>query len=115
MTRMVNGVEMPDDPANTTNIPVRVAARQAFEAAFVPPLVSRYQILAALRQMNRLTAFRNHVAGLSEADQDWWSTKRTFRRTAPQVVALKLAAPAGMSLTDNQIDNVWRLAATFED
>lgn len=113
--RMVNGVVMPDDPANTADIPVRQAARQAREAAFVPQVITRYQLLAALRQMNRNAAFAAYVSGLTSQNQEWWQEKKTFRRTAPEVVALKQAAPAGMALTDAQIDAVWKLAITFDD
>lgn len=115
MTRYVNGVAQPDDPAELADRPVRIAAKAERDAAFVPPLITRYQLLAALRQMNRAAAFGTYVLGLNAANQEWWQTKRSFKRNADQVVALKLAAPAGMSLTDNQIDNVWRLASTFDD
>lgn len=113
--RYVNGIQQPDDPNELADRPVRAAAKAAREAAYVPPLITRYQLLAALRQMNRTVSFTTYVNGLSAANQEWWQTKKSFRRNAPQVVALKLASPAGMGLTDAQIDAVWKLGVSFDD
>src|SRR5262249_13903778 len=104
-----------EDQAFSTQLGADVTARDARRAASVPVFIAQFQLRSALQQMNRMAAFTTYVQGLPSAEQQFWQYKKILRRTAPQVVALKEAAPAGMGLTDNQIDAVWRLASTFEE
>lgn len=76
----------------------------------VPPSVTRYQFLAAIRAAGRATDFKNYHNGLSEAAKEEWSQARIARDSA-----MVEAARVGMSVTNNAIDTVFRNAIGYPE
>lgn len=108
---MVNGVEQPDDPNEISDRSVRKAARQAAEAAYVPPFVRNYQFRKAMRDTSQATinAFKAYVAGASEDIQDYWQYEQIIRRNHPNVEAARVALGRTQGAIDTFFRNAWLL------
>ncbi len=105
MTRIVNGVEQPDDPANTADIP----ARQAAAAARVPTSIRKWQFKAQLNRMNPVhrTNLLAFIATQSVEVQDWWQDEPIIPRDHPNVEAARVA----LGYTNAQVNATFRNAA----
>lgn len=84
---------------------------KAARDALPPPRISQFQFRAALRAMNRAAAFRTYVLTLNANGQEFWATAKFIYRTDPEVAA----AQAAMTLTDTQVDNVFKAAGAIPD
>lgn len=87
------------------------AAALAARLAAPPRRISQFQFRTTLRNMNRAAAFRTYVLTLNADGQEWWQTAKFIYRNDPEVEA----ARTGMSLSVNQVDNVFRAAGAVED
>lgn len=77
----------------------------------VPRTVSRFQARAALHLSGHLVAAEAAVAASTDPlVQMAWDEAIEFRRTSPTIVSLA----AAIGLTDQQVDDLFRLAATIE-
>lgn len=85
----------PDDPAP--------------EAAPVPPVISRFQARAALLQVGLLNAVEQAVSQAEPLVQLAWAEAIEWRRDSAALN--KIAAALGLTETD--MDNLFRLAATI--
>ena len=99
--KMWNGSAWVDDP----DYP---AAALAAERAQM--VVSRFQAKAALAAAGLLTQAQTVVDAAPAATQLAWSDVIEFRRNSPTIAELKTA----MSLTDTQMDDLFRAAAVIE-
>lgn len=72
-------------------------------------LVSPRQIRQALTRTNLRLAVENAVAAGDQDLKDWWEFSTTFDRDNP--VSVAMARSLGVS--DEQIDQLWLLAATL--
>lgn len=75
----------------------------------VPQVVSRFQARAALHQAGLLTAAEAAVAAADTLTQIAWADAQEFRRNSPTIAALA----ASIGLTETQIDDLFRQAATI--
>lgn len=108
MTRIVNGVEQPDDPNEIADKANRAIAGTP-EVRVVPPVITNYQFRKALRDMSAATinAFKTYVVGASEEIQDYWQFSPFIRRDHANVEAVRVA----LNRTQANIDTFFRNAA----
>jgi hypothetical protein len=81
--------------------------RQAQLAKMVP--VSPRQIRMALTRANLRTQVEAAVAAGDQDLKDWYEFSTAFERVNPQVTAMATA----LSVSEEQLDNLWKLAATL--
>jgi hypothetical protein len=75
----------------------------------VPESVTPRQIRQALTRAGLRTSVEDAVAAGDQDTKDWYEFATEFRRDSPVVAALAVA----LSVTDEQLDDLWRLAATL--
>lgn len=108
MTRLVNGVEQPDDPVEMADRP----GRDARAALFVPDSVSNWQFRTQLGRMNpqhrlNLIAF---IRTQGAEVQDWWQFSPRIPRNHPNVETARVA----LGYTNGQVNATFRNAAQIE-
>lgn len=104
-----------DAPQNTVTFPTQaeVEAEQAaaeLEAERASMNVSRFQARAALHNAGLLASAESTISGADDLAQLAWADAQEFRRNSPTVVAIAGA----LSLTDEQLDDLFRAAKTIE-
>lgn len=117
--QMIEGPEGYQGPEGWIECPIETEPGAVYDAqdgtftnppAPVPQVVSRFQALAALH----LAGLRPGVeAAIAQADplaQLAWNEALEFRRTSPTLLALTSA----LGWTDEQLDDLFRTAATIE-
>lgn len=77
----------------------------------VPPFVTRYQFLAAIRASGRAAALKTHIQGLTEAQQEQWTHRRLIFRNSPIVTA----AASALGVANGAVDNLFIAASQIED
>lgn len=77
----------------------------------VPPLVTRYQFKAAVRAAGQGGALATYINGLTNGAKEEWTDRRFFRRDS----ALINNAATALGFTANQVDNLFRQAASIDD
>ena len=107
----------PDDPEERGRL--LFADAQATAAPYVEPdpqpvpvpeSVSRFQARAALLQSGLLATAESAIQDADAMTQMVWADAQEFRRESPTVAAI-----AGvLSLTDSEVDDLFRLAITIE-
>ena len=107
MSRIVNGVVVPDDPNETADKANRVAAGTP-DARLVPPVITNDQVRQAMLGTSAATldAFEAYVAGASRAIRIYWQYNPYIRRNHPNVEAARVA----LGRTQAQIDSFFRNA-----
>ena len=75
----------------------------------VPQSVSRFQARAALLGAGLLASIEAAIAQADPVAQLAWSDAQEFRRDSPTVLAIS----AGLGLTDEQLDELFRTASTI--
>jgi hypothetical protein len=75
---------------------------------YVPHVVDMWQARAALRDAGKLTAANLAISSQGYEVRDAWEYGNTVRRDAPVIAAMG----AALGLSDADIDNLFRLAAT---
>jgi hypothetical protein len=78
-------------------------------APVVPASVTRFQARAALLAAGLLDDVEATIAGADRFVQIAWADAASFERTSPTIAALA----AALGLTDQQIDDLFRAAATI--
>lgn len=76
----------------------------------VPQSVSRFQARASLLGAGLLESVELAIAGADPVAQLAWADALEFRRYSPTVLAIS----AGLGLTDEQLDELFRTAVTIE-
>jgi hypothetical protein len=90
-----------------------LAAEQAANAAKpepVPPVVTRFQTKAALASAGLLDAVESAIGGSDIVVRLAWSDALEFERASPTIAALA----SELSLSGEQVDDLFRLAATIK-
>jgi hypothetical protein len=86
------------------------AADALAQPAPVPASVSRFQARAALLQSGLLATAESAIQDADAMTQMVWADAQEFRRASPTVAAI-----AGvLSLTDSEVDDLFRLAITIK-
>ena len=85
-------------------------AAAALAAERASMVVSRFQARAALLQNNLLDTASGAIAQADAMSQLAWEDAQEFRRNSPLVASIGGA----LSLTDEQLDDLFRLAKTIE-
>lgn len=83
------------------------AALVRLSLAPVPPSVPKLWLIRALRQLDLKAMFDAWLASQSDEIREDWAACTEIRRNDPLTEAAKQAP---LSLTDEQIDQIWRLA-----
>lgn len=90
--------------------PPPLTPQEALEQERATMVVSRFQARAALFNAGFLAAAESAISGASDLAQLAWQDAWEFRRNSPTVAAI-----AGtLGLTDTQLDDLFRQAATIE-
>ena len=89
----------------------QAAAIQRDNKPVSPPVtrISPRQIRMALTQLNLRSQVEAAVAAGDQDMKDWYEFSTYFDRTHPQVLAMATA----LSVTDAQLDALWKLGATL--
>lgn len=93
--------------------PEEVEAERAaaeLEAERARMVVSRFQARAALHGAGLLASAESAIAGADELAQMAWQDAQEFRRNSPTVAAIA----GSLGLTEAQLDDLFRQAATIE-
>ena len=106
--RLVSNGEVIEFPAQAEIDAEDAAAALAAERASM--VVSRFQARAALLQNNLLDTASGAIAQADAMSQLAWEDAQEFRRNSPLVTSISGA----LSLTDEQLDDLFRLAQTIE-
>ena len=106
--RLVSNGEVIEFPAQAEIDAEDAAAALAAERASM--VVSRFQARAALLQNNLLDTASGAIAQADAMSQLAWEDAQEFRRNSPLVNSIGGA----LSLTDEQLDDLFRLAKTIE-
>ena len=106
--RLVSNGEVIEFPAQAEIDAEDAAAALAAERASM--VVSRFQARAALLQNNLLDTASGAIAQADAMSQLAWEDAQEFRRNSPLVNSIGGA----LSLTDEQLDDLFRLAQTIE-
>ena len=106
--RLVSNGEVIEFPAQAEIDAEDAAAALAAERASL--VVSRFQARAALLQNNLLDTASGAIAQADAMSQLAWEDAQEFRRNSPLVISIGGA----LSLTDEQLDDLFRLAKTIE-
>ena len=106
--RLVSNGEVIEFPAQAEIDAEDAAAALAAERASM--VVSRFQARAALLQNNLLDTASGAIAQADAMSQLAWEDAQEFRRNSPLVISIGGA----LSLTDEQLDDLFRLAKTIE-
>lgn len=85
-------------------------AAAALEAERAGMVVSRFQARAALHGAGLLASAESAISQGSDLAQMAWADAQEFRRNSPTVAAIAGA----LSLTDEQLDDLFKQAATIE-
>lgn len=75
----------------------------------VPQQISNFQFRAALRASGKAAAFKTYFNGLTEDAQEEWQFRPVIERNG----ALVAVAAAALNVTSNQLDSLFRNAATL--
>jgi len=75
----------------------------------VPKEVTKLQIVRALRQFELAARFKSALAAAGEITQEDWQLAVSIRRNDPMVKGFA----ALLELTEDQLDDLFRLAATL--
>lgn len=78
-------------------------------AAYVPPSITNFQFRKALRNSSKAAAFKTYYSGLTEAEQEEWLFMPLIYRDSAMVAA----AATALSVTNNQLDTLFRNAANL--
>ena len=106
--RLVSNGEVIEFPAQAEIDAEDAATALAAERASM--VVSRFQARAALLQNNLLDTASGAIAQADAMSQLAWEDAQEFRRNSPLVISIGGA----LSLTDEQLDDLFRLAKTIE-
>jgi len=106
--RLVSNGEVIEFPTQAEIDAEDAAAALAAERASM--VVSRFQARAALLQNNLLDTASGAIAQADAMSQLAWEDAQEFRRNSPLVNSIGGA----LSLTDEQLDDLFRLAKTIE-
>ena len=106
--RLVSNGEVIEFPTQAEIDAEDAAAALAAERASM--VVSRFQARAALLQNNLLDTASGAIAQADAMSQLAWEDAQEFRRNSPLVNSIGGA----LSLTDEQLDDLFRLAQTLE-
>ena len=106
--RLVSNGEVIEFPPQAEIDAEDAAAALAAERASM--VVSRFQARAALLQNNLLDTASGAIAQADAMSQLAWEDAQEFRRNSPLVISIGGA----LSLTDEQLDDLFRLAKTIE-
>jgi len=106
--RLVSNGEVIEFPTQAEIDAEDAAAALAAERASM--VVSRFQARAALLQNNLLDTASGAIAQADAMSQLAWEDAQEFRRNSPLVNSIGGA----LSLTDEQLDDLFRLAQTIE-
>lgn len=107
MQKIVNGklVDMTREEKDALLADQKAALDE--QAAYVPPRVTPYQARKALSDAGIRQQVEAAVAASPLEVQDAWEYATTVERNSPMIAALA----AGLGLTDNQVDELFRSAA----
>ena len=106
-------------PEGTVEVPLKPGAGYAWidgqwaevpVTTPVPQLVSRFQAKGALMQAGLLAQVEAAVAQADPFIQLAWAEAKDFRRDSPAIASIS----AGLGLTDEQVDDLFRAAALIE-
>lgn len=106
--RLVSNGEVIEFPTQAEIDAEDAAAALAAERASL--VVSRFQARAALLQNNLLDTAAGAIAQADAMSQLAWEDAQEFRRNSPLVASIGGA----LGLTDEQLDDLFRLAKTIE-
>ena len=116
ITRLTDSANIPADPANTDYAQyLRWVAEGNTPLPYVEPpvgiptIVTMVQARLALNQLNLLEPVEIAMASLPRAAQIEWEFRATVQRDSGLVQALA----AGLGLTEQMLDELFTLAATF--